>query len=64
MATKLPKGIRRHIREEKARIRRQVMDVKEQEKLIVELKSKFIKKNKTTKQDGLLKSNLNKPVEV
>jgi len=41
MARKLPKGIKKHIRQEKARIRKQVMDAKEQKKLIAELKSKF-----------------------
>lgn len=49
---KLPKSIRKYIRREKARIRREVLDVKEQKKLIEELYKKFMpqqlkeKKNK------------------
>lgn len=46
MAKKLPKGIKKHIRQEKARIRKQVMNVEEQEKLIAELKSRFPLKKK------------------
>ncbi len=46
MATFLSKGVRRFVREEKARIRRQVTDAKEQLKLIEELKQKFSKKTK------------------
>lgn len=46
MAKKLPKGIRKHIREEKARIRREVLDAKEREKSIAELKSKFTLRKK------------------
>jgi len=42
MAKKLSKSIRKFIREEKARIRRQVLDIKEQQKLIEELKKKFV----------------------
>jgi len=38
---KLSKSIRKFIREEKARIRRKVLDLKEQEKLINELSQKF-----------------------
>ena len=38
--TKFPKSIRKYIRLEKARIRRQFKDVKEQEKAIDELYSK------------------------
>jgi hypothetical protein len=34
---KLSRGIRKHIRKEKARIRREVFDIKEQERLIKEL---------------------------
>lgn len=40
---KLPKGIRKHIRQEKARIRREVLDIDEQKKLIDELYKKFHK---------------------
>ncbi len=42
---KLPKSIRKFIREEKARIRREVLDLKEQEKLINELYQKFFKED-------------------
>ena len=42
MAKKLPKGIRKFIRDEKARLRREVTDLKEQQKLIEELKKKFV----------------------
>ena len=38
---KLSKSIQKFIREEKARIRREVLDLKEQEKLINELYQKF-----------------------
>ena len=37
----LPKSVRKFIREEKARIRRQVLDLKEQEKLIKQIYEKF-----------------------
>jgi hypothetical protein len=40
---RLPKSIRKYIRKEKARIRREVLDLKEQEKLIEELYQKFQK---------------------
>jgi hypothetical protein len=41
MKKKLPKSIRKFIRKEKARIRREVLDLKEQEKLISELYQKI-----------------------
>jgi len=41
---KLAKSIRKHIRKEKARIRREVLDLKEQEKQIEELYKKTKKK--------------------
>ena len=41
---KLPKSLRKYIRKEKARIRREVLDIKEQEKLILELYQKLLKK--------------------
>ncbi len=34
---KMPKSLRKHIRREKARIRREVLDIKEQEKQIKQL---------------------------
>ena len=47
----MPKSLRKHIRQEKARIRREILNVKEQEKLINELYQKLIKKdeNKVSK---------------
>jgi hypothetical protein len=41
VAKKLPKSIRKYIRKEKARIRRQALDLKEQEKQISELYKKY-----------------------
>jgi len=46
MKRKLPKSLRKYIRKEKARIRREVLDIKEQEKLIQELYQKFFEKLK------------------
>jgi hypothetical protein len=45
---KLPKSLRKYIRQEKARIRREVLDLKEQEKLINELcqKPRFQRKRR------------------
>jgi len=43
MKRRLPKSLRKYIRKEKARIRREVLDLKEQEKLINELYQKFLK---------------------
>jgi len=40
---KLPKSLRKYIRQKKARIRREVLDIKEQERLINELYKKFLK---------------------
>lgn len=40
---KLPKSIRKFIRKEKARIRREILNLKEQEKLINELYQKILK---------------------
>ncbi len=42
---RLPKSIRKYIRIEKARIRREVLDFKKQEELINKLYDKFKKKN-------------------
>ena len=41
----MPKSIRKFIRREKARIRREVLDIKEQEKLILEIYNKLKNKN-------------------
>lgn len=46
MRKRLPKSIRKYIRREKARIRREVLDVKEQEKLIQQLYQKVFKELK------------------
>lgn len=43
MRKKLPKSLRKYIRKEKARIRREVLDLKEQERLINELYQTFLK---------------------
>ena len=40
---KIPRSIRKFIRLEKARIRREVLDMKKQEELIQELYQKFLK---------------------
>jgi hypothetical protein len=40
MNPRLPKSVRKYLRKEKARIRREVFDVKEREKLIKELYQK------------------------
>jgi hypothetical protein len=45
MKVKLPKSIRKYIRKEKARIRREILDLKEQERLISQLYEKFLKKH-------------------
>lgn len=42
---KLPKSIRKYIRKEKARIRREVFDMEEQKRLINQLYQKFKIKN-------------------
>ena len=41
---KLPKSIRKYIRKEKARIRREVLDLAEQKELINKLYLKFLSK--------------------
>ncbi|OIP75434.1 MAG: hypothetical protein AUK06_01830 [Parcubacteria group bacterium CG2_30_36_18] len=45
----LPKSLRKYIRKEKARIRREVLDIKEQEKQIQELYQKIFEKLKMKK---------------
>jgi len=40
---RLPKSIRKYIRKEKARIRREVLDMGKQEELIQQLYEKFLK---------------------
>ena len=49
---RLPKSIRKFIRLQKARIRREVFDVEEQERLIQELYKKFLNPNSSKKQSS------------
>lgn len=42
---RLPKSIRKYIRKEKARIRKQILDKKRQEEEIAKLYQKFLSKN-------------------
>jgi len=44
MKKRLPKSVRKFIRKEKSRIRREVLDLKEQKKLIKALYQKFLEK--------------------
>jgi len=46
---KLPKSIRKHIRKEKARLRREVLDVQEQERQIAQLYKQFLPKGRLEK---------------
>lgn len=46
---RMPKSVRKFIRKEKARIRREVLDIKEQEKLINQLYEKIFKELKIKK---------------
>jgi len=46
---RMPKSLRKFIRKEKARIRREFLDIKEQEKLINQLYEKFFKEVKIKK---------------
>jgi len=41
MKKKLPRSIRKFIRREKARIRREILDIKKQEELIKEIYKKY-----------------------
>jgi len=49
MKRRLPKSLRKFIRKEKARIRREVLDLKKQEELIDELYQKTLEKLKIKK---------------
>lgn len=49
--TKMPKSIRKHIRKEKARIRREVLSLKKQEEKIGELRQRFFKEPEKVKAD-------------
>lgn len=52
MKKKLPKSLRKYIRREKARIHRDVLDMREQKKLIDELYQKISKNNKIKKDEN------------
>lgn len=43
----MPSGIKKHIRDGKARIRRAVLDLAEQNRLISELTKKYFEKNES-----------------
>jgi len=61
----MPQSLRKYIRREKARIRREVLDLKEQEKLISQLYQKLFKPSKTTStRFSERKPNIAKRVEV
>lgn len=64
MPQKLPKSVRKYIRKEKARIRRQVLDLKEQERLINELYQKFLKKEKKSVSESQEKNKNSKTIKV
>jgi len=49
MKKRLPKSIRKYIRLEKARIRRQTLDLNEKNKLISEIYSKFANEKENKK---------------
>jgi len=44
--SRLPKSVRKFIRKEKAKIRKEVLDKEKQERLIRELYQRFLKKGK------------------
>lgn len=50
MEKRLPKSLRKYIRKEKARIRREVLSLKEQERLINDLYQKFLKTSVQVKE--------------
>jgi len=49
---KLPLSIRKHIRQEKGRIRREISDIKKQKELIAELYQKILEKIKKRKNEN------------
>jgi len=51
MKRKLPKSLRKYIRKEKSRIRREIFDIKKQKEQINKLYQKFFK-NKENKKTG------------
>ena len=52
MAKRLPQSLRKHIRKEKARIRREVLDIKKQQGLINNLYQKFSPKSAAPSQSS------------
>lgn len=52
MKKKLPRSIRKYIRKEKARIRREVFDLKEQDSLISKIYEKLFKKPEVKKEES------------
>jgi len=54
---RMPKSIRKFIRKEKARIRREILDIKEQEKSISELYEKTQQETGNRKQKTVKKTN-------
>ncbi|MGB9743415.1 MAG: hypothetical protein ACPLW9_01740 [Minisyncoccales bacterium] len=50
MKKKLPKSIRKYIRQEKARIRREVLDLAKQEEMIKQLYTRFLKISNSSKE--------------
>lgn len=61
MKKRLPQSIRKFIRREKARIRREVLNIKKQEELISQLYQRFLKQslNKLKKKEQKYESSRN-----
>lgn len=57
---KLPKSARKHIRFQKARIRREVFDLKEQQQRINELYGRFLRPRQNVKQKESAEKNAQK----
>ncbi|MEF8847337.1 MAG: hypothetical protein V5A57_02845 [Candidatus Paceibacterota bacterium] len=51
MSKELPKSVRKHIRREKARIRRESLDEEEQQKLIKQLYKRFLNQYSKNKNE-------------
>ena len=54
--TNLPKSVKKFICKEKARIRREVLSIEEQNKLISEIYQKFIRKEKRIEENPKFKN--------
>ena len=52
----MPKSIRKYIRQEKSRIRREVLDIKEQQKQVQELYKQFLKEPPKTQEKSIQKT--------